>query len=56
MKLKKLQSGIYLNTETGVITYSSVCLACDNYQKRIHYKHEYGTTVCGTPQFGADIE
>jgi len=54
--IKKLEPGLWLNTKTGNMTYSSVCAACENYLLKSQYKEYYATTVgLSGIQFGADL-
>jgi len=55
--IKQLEPGLFLDTETGDIKYSSVVAACINYDLRQRYKTYYTTTVglLGI-QWGADLD
>ena len=53
-----IEPGLFLDTETGNMTYSTVVAACINYGMKQRYKEYYGTTVLGIPsiQWGADLD
>ena len=48
MNIKRLQAGLNLNQETGVVTYSSLCAACDNLKIKLALPELYKTTICSS--------
>ena len=46
MNIKRLQAGLYLNQETGVVTYCGVNAALDNWKIKLQFTELYKTTVC----------
>ena len=56
--IKQIDAGLFLDTETGNMKYSSIIAACINYKMKQRYKEYYGTTVLGVPsiQWGADLD
>tara|TARA_R100000388_G_scaffold17415_2_gene13496 strand:+ start:183 stop:353 length:171 start_codon:yes stop_codon:yes gene_type:complete len=43
--IKHIEPGLFLNTETGKLKYSSVCAACVNLHYKWRYPEEYATTI-----------
>ena len=55
--IKHIEPGLFLDTETGNMTYSTVVAACINYDLRQRYKTYYTTTVgLSGIQWGADLD
>ena len=43
--IKQIEPGLFLDTQTGNMKYSSVVASCINWQLRERYRHYYSTTV-----------
>ena len=43
--IKQIEPGLFLDTETGEMKYSSVCAACINLHYKWRYPEEYATTI-----------
>jgi hypothetical protein len=56
--IKQIDAGLFLDTETGNMKYSTVVASCLNYGMKQRYKEYYATTVLGIPsiQWGADLD
>tara|TARA_B100000085_G_scaffold281082_1_gene307074 strand:+ start:108 stop:278 length:171 start_codon:yes stop_codon:yes gene_type:complete len=55
--IKHIDAGLFLDTETGNMKYSSVVAACINYDLKQRYKTYYTTTVgLSGIQWGADLD
>ena len=55
--IKHIDAGLFLDTETGNMKYSSVVAACINYDLKQRYKTYYTTTVgLSSIQWGADLD
>ena len=55
--IKHIEPGLFLDTETGNMKYSSVVAACINSDLKQRYKTYYTTTVgLKNIQWGADLD
>jgi hypothetical protein len=55
--IKHIEPGLFLDTKTGNMKYSSVVAACINYDLKQRYKTFYTTTVgLSGIQWGADLD
>ncbi len=43
--IRQIEPGLFLDTETGNMVYSSVCAACVNLHFKLYYPEEYATTI-----------